>query len=82
MSSSLDHFRAGVRFSERLVRNLGHNTRWTWRSARRNINRLNGWCTRNGFAGGIFWTLAIITVLAFIIIVLPFSLLWAIIRSI
>ena len=74
-------FRSGIRFSERLFKNLATQLGWLSRSLRQNWNSVHSWRVSKGYDISLEYVLNFIIALFYGFVVLPFILLWALLKS-
>lgn len=78
----LKGFRSGIRFSERLAKNLSTQLKWWYKKVKNNCNSIHIWRVSNGYHPSIDYIFGMIIVLFFIFMILPFIILWALLKSI
>jgi hypothetical protein len=81
-NSLLKSFRSGIRFSERLFKNLPIQLKWWYRQIKNNCDSIHLWRVRNTYHISIDYILGVIIILFYIFVILPFILLWALLKSI
>jgi hypothetical protein len=79
MKSGLEEFRAGVRFSERLLKNINLQIKWIKKSMK---NLYDKFLSQNGSHSEGLRLIYILFLALITILILPILLVWAIVKSI
>jgi hypothetical protein len=79
MKSGLEEFRAGVRFSERLLKNINLQIKWIKKSMK---NLYDKFLSQNGSPSEGLRLIYILFLALITILILPILLVWAIVKSI
>ncbi len=81
--SLISYFRSGIRFIERLVKNISIQLKWWWKSMDKNCNRIDLWAVKNMVHPTIKYTIGICMIIfIYVPMVLPIIMIWAVIKSI
>ena len=75
-------FRSGIRFTERLFKNFTIQIKWWWRSQKDKCSTVHAWRTRNHYHPSIEYAIGIVIILFYILVILPFILIWVLLKSI
>ena len=80
--TSISSLRYGVKFIEKLFKNLSIQSRWWWKNINNKCNKLHLWRINNRYHPSIEYMVGIIIIIFFIFILIPLLIIWAILKSI
>lgn len=80
--TAIKAFRSGIRFSERLFKNLKIQSKWFFNLEAKSSKNIHTWCISNRYHMGIAFGLDVIIIIVLLLLLFPILILWAFLKSI